>query len=89
MSHKHIDIFCAAQLFRSDGVISHTDFTLLLLYDNEWLYFSTNTLVLNYSFRPKHNPDIKSGFKPKLRLTFGTNLVFDAADDVDYLHYFL
>ena len=31
--------------------------------------FSAKTLVLNKSFRPKLNPDLKSGFKPKLRLT--------------------
>ena len=33
------------------------------------LYFSARTLVLNYSFRPKLNQDLKFGFKPKLRLT--------------------
>jgi len=27
------------------------------------------TLVLNYSFRPELNPDLKSGFKPQLRVT--------------------
>ena len=37
--------------------------------DIEWLYFSVKTLVLNQSFRPKHHPDIKYGFKPKLCLT--------------------
>jgi len=29
---------------------------------------SAKTLVLNKSFRPKLNLDLKSGFKPKLRL---------------------
>jgi len=32
-------------------------------------YFSAKTLVLNWSFRPKLKPDLKSGFKPKLRFT--------------------
>jgi len=31
--------------------------------------FSAKTLVLIKSFRPKHNTDLKSDFKPKLRLT--------------------
>ena len=33
------------------------------------LYFSAETLVLNYSFRPQLNPDLKSGFRPRLKLT--------------------
>jgi len=32
-------------------------------------YFSAKTFVLNRSFRPKLNPDLKSGFKPQFGLT--------------------
>jgi len=47
---KHFTRWCNAR----DGILTMIDFTFLI------------KLVLNQTYRPKLNPDLKSGFKPEL-----------------------